>query len=136
MDSESRERMKSNPVFRVLRWTVPWIVLAVLGWVLLNMWSSYQVAKLQAASAEPTPTVPASVGSTLSAEAVTLIAQLKLRETPGTDGKILVELNKGAKLTVSEIRDGWYHVTYVPSKGKPAIGWVTANSQYVKIVKK
>lgn len=134
MESETRERVQSSPVFRVLRWTVPWIALFVLGYVLMNIWGGYKVAQQREqalASAEPTLPV-ASVGTTMSATVVTQVDQLKLRQLPDGAGEILATLAKGTKLQVHEVRNGWYRATYTASKGV-LNGWVTANTLYVKV---
>lgn len=47
---------------------------------------------------------------------------LRLRETPSLDGKVLVGIPKGTKVVVEEESDGWSKVTY---KGKT--GWVKSD---------
>lgn len=42
---------------------------------------------------------------------------VNLRESPATTSKILMELPKDAKLTVVEIQEDWYKVSYNDSKG-------------------
>ncbi len=132
MDSETRERVKSNPTVRVVRWTVPWIVLAGLVYVLWGAYGDYRVMQRsqELQSTEPTVSL-GSVGESMTAKAVVLIDGLNLRDAPDTGANILVKIPKSKTVEVYELKDGWYRVKEPGGR----MGWVSANAQYVKLTK-
>jgi hypothetical protein len=133
VDAEAKERLNANPVFRVVRWTVPWIALGLIVYSLWSLYGAFTVESRawESQSAEPTGTL-GSVVATMQAQATTLIDGLNMRDRPDTGGTVLAKLPKGATLVVLELRDGWYRAK-APTGTE---GWVSANAQYVQIVKK
>jgi len=49
---------------------------------------------------------------------------LNVRSRPGTNFRILVQLNNGSQVAIVEEQDGWYRVVINPPNGT---GWVAGN---------
>jgi hypothetical protein len=140
MEPQARERVTRNPLFKVARWTVPWIALLVVVWQLFGVWGAFQrnqrvadaqaaasqAAALASATAEATSTI--STGTVLSS----LIDGLRLHMQPSSTSDVIATEQKSASLTIVGVAKGWYRVqdTY------GHVGWVTDSSQFVQPVKK
>ena len=56
---------------------------------------------------------------------------VNMRENPATTGKILMELPKGAKITVVEVLKDWYKISYNDSKGYVFAQYVTLKNAVI-----
>ena len=130
MDELRRQRLLANPAVKVLRWTLPWIVLIGLLLYLNTLRVSYEVDQLrQKASAEASASVEASASAAASntvvpagTTAVTLVT-VRLRDKPDTSGNILNILAQGTTLVLIEKRGEWYRA----QDPRGFIGWVSAS---------
>ncbi len=130
MDELRRQRLLANPAVKVLRWTLPWIVLIGLLLYLNTLRVSYEVDQLrQKASAEASASVEASASAAASNTvvpagtiAVTLVT-VRLRDKPDTSGNILNILAQGTTLVLIEKRGEWYRA----QDPRGFIGWVSAS---------
>lgn len=140
MQNDNRHRFMSNPIIRVVRWTVPWVLLAVVAWYLWGFYTEFQLnarttaaayvspeqAALQTTStADATSTVPAGM------VAVALVDGVRLRTTPSANGQVAASVGKGTRLVLLEKRSTWYKVRDPLGH----IGWVTPAAKFVQIVK-
>jgi hypothetical protein len=131
-------RFTGNPVVRVLRWTVPWILVGVVGWYL---WGFYNEFKVNArATAESLKAAEqAAVETTVSAEtsgtamanvtAIVLVDGVRLRTTPADSGQIVAAVGKDVKLTLIEKKGDWYRAKDPLGR----IGWVSASPKLIKV---
>ena len=130
MDELRRRRLLANPAFKVLRWTLPWIVLVGLLLYLNTLRVSYQVEQLrQKASADASASVNATASATATntgvppgTTAVTLLT-VRLRDKPDTSGGILNILAQGTTLRLIEKKGEWYKA----QDPRGFIGWVSAS---------
>ena len=130
MDELRRQRLLATPAVKVLRWTLPWIVLIGLLLYLNTLRVSYEVDQLrQKASAEASASVEASASAAASNTvvpagtiAVTLVT-VRLRDKPDTSGNILNILEQGTTLVLIEKRGEWYRA----QDPRGFIGWVSAS---------
>jgi len=130
VDELRRQRLLANPAVKVLRWTLPWIVLIGLLLYLNTLRVSYEVDQLrQKASAEASASVEASASAAASntvvpagTTAVTLVT-VRLRDKPDTSGNILNILAQGTTLVLIEKRGEWYRA----QDPRGFIGWVSAS---------
>jgi SH3-like domain-containing protein len=130
VDELRRQRLLANPAVKVLRWTLPWIVLIGLLLYLNTLRVSYEVDQLrQKASAEASASVEASASAAASNTvvpagtiAVTLVT-VRLRDKPDTSGNILNILAQGTTLVLIEKRGEWYRA----QDPRGFIGWVSAS---------
>jgi SH3-like domain-containing protein len=128
-----RKRLLANPVVKVLRWTLPWIVLIGALFYLNTLRVSYQTEVLRQASAsstvDATTTVDASstimpAGST----AITLVT-VRLRDKPDTSGAVLNILEQGTSLVLVQKQGDWYKA----QDPRGFIGWVSASPSVLTV---
>ena len=43
METYAQKRLRDNPFVKVVRWTVPWILIAVVGWYLWGFYTEFRV---------------------------------------------------------------------------------------------
>jgi Bacterial SH3 domain len=131
VDELRRQRLLAHPVLKVLRWTLPWIVLVALLFYLNTLRVSFEVAQLrQKASAEASASVDASASAAASSTAavpagttaVTLVT-VRLRDKPDTSGNTLNILAQGTTLVLIEKKGAWYRA----QDPRGFIGWVSAS---------
>ena len=130
MDELRRKRLLANPVIKVLRWTLPWIVLIGLLFYLNTLRVGFQVAQSrQRASAEASASVEASASKSATntvvpagTTGVTLVT-VHLRDKPDTSGNVLNILAQGTQLILIEKRGEWYRA----QDPRGFIGWVSAS---------
>jgi hypothetical protein len=133
---ETRKRILSNPVFKAARWTLPWVLLAVIVYFMAGYWTDFQrysasVAVSASASptvattstATPTSTVPA--GTTATA----LIDGVRLRIHPTATAQVIASVGKGAMMSVLEQQKDWLKVRDPLGR----IGWITSSSEFVQL---
>lgn len=106
------------------------VVIAVLGFVVLNWWNEYKSAP----AVPPATLTSPGAASTTPTESVTGAAVVKIdgvnfRTKPSSSAKLIRGLKRGETVTVI-LKDGqWYKIE--DSRGKT--GWVTANGDYVAL---
>lgn len=117
-------------VQKIVRAVVGVLVIAALGFVVLNWWNEYKSAPVVPATSVTSP----GTASTTPTESVTGVAVVKIdgvnfRTKPSSSAKLIRGLKRGETVTVI-LKDGqWYKVE--DSRGKT--GWVTANGDYVAL---
>lgn len=109
----------------VIRTAVPWVLLAILLLVIINIFAQYQTAQKQAESAtatdsarvDPGPAGPSkAASSTTGAKAaapkgptvVVIIDGVNFRESATNSSSVIEALNKGATLTWVATEGRWY----------------------------
>jgi uncharacterized protein YraI len=137
MPRDEYETLSSDPVVRIAKAVVPWVVLGALLWALSGSWGEFVVAKravdASTASSETTVTTStvASTGTTVtSTVAVTRVA-VSLRSQPSTSSSVLATAKKGSKLTVLSRKGTWYRV----KDASGHIGWIPNNAKYITLSK-
>lgn len=140
MEPESHERVIKNPIFKVARWTIPWIVLLVIIWQLSGIWTQFrhdqshadalaaaaQAAAIASATAETTSAV--STGTVMAS----LIDGLRLHVQPSSTADVIATEQKNSKLTVIGFAKGWFRVQDTFGHA----GWVTDSAQFIQPTKK
>jgi cytoskeletal protein RodZ len=137
---DMQDRMMSNPIVRVARWTVPWVLFAVVAWYLWGFYTEFQLGARTTAASYVTPeqaalqttsTVPASSTVPAGQIGVALVDGVRLRTTPTANGQVSASVGKGTKLILLEKKNGWYRVRDPLGH----VGWVTASDKFIQIVK-
>jgi hypothetical protein len=136
VDELRRQRLLAHPVLKVLRWTLPWIVLVGLLFYLNTLRVSFEAEQLrQKASAEASasvePTASLSATNTVvpaGTTAVTLVT-VRLRDKPDTSGNILNILAQGTTLVLIEKKGEWYRA----QDPRGFIGWVSASPSVLTV---
>lgn len=138
MQSDTRARILNNPAFKIVRWTLPWVVLAVILYVFSGYWTDFQRNKAavvfttgEEAALRTTTTVDASATPVTGVSAVALIDGVRLRAQPAASAQILASVGKGTKLTVLEERKDWLRVRDPIGH----VGWITSSAQFVKVTR-
>jgi uncharacterized protein YgiM (DUF1202 family) len=138
MQSDTRARILSNPAFKVVRWTLPWVVLAVILYVFSGYWSDFQrnkaavvITTAEEEAMRTTSTVEASGTPVVGVSAVALIDGVRLRAKPAATAQILASVGKGTKLTVLEEKKDWLRVRDPIGH----IGWITSSAQFVEVTR-
>ncbi len=130
---ESRQRMLTSPPFRLIRWTVPWLLLGVIAYAVWGVASDFQAEKSRAAAQSATGTVEAtSVAAAAGSVGTTLVDGVHLRDTPTSGGTVLKDLSKGVFVQVIESRAGWLKVR----EPGGTVGWMTADASFIEVKKK
>jgi SH3-like domain-containing protein len=137
---DTRDRYVNSPIAKVVRWTVPWVLLVVVSWYLWGFYTQFKLSARTAATAYVTPEqaamrTTATVEATLSVPAgqvgVALVDGVRLRTTPAENAQVTASVGKGTKLVLLEKRDNWYRVRDPLGH----IGWVTSSDKFIQIVK-
>jgi SH3-like domain-containing protein len=134
MDDLKRRRLLANPVVKVLRWTVPWLVLVGLLFYLNTLRVSYQVELSRQAEASSSVDATGGVAATSTAAvpagttAVTLVT-VRLRDKPDTSGNVLNILAQGTTLIIVEKKGEWYRA----QDPRGFIGWVSASPSVLTV---
>lgn len=136
MDEIRKQRLLAHPVIKILRWTLPWIVLVGLLFYLNSMRVTFQSAQArQKASAEASASVEASASKSATntvvpagTTGVTLVT-VRLRDKPDTSGNVLNILAQGTQLVLIEKRGEWYRA----QDPRGFIGWVSASPSVMTV---
>jgi uncharacterized protein YgiM (DUF1202 family) len=138
MQSDTRARILSNPAFKIVRWTLPWVVLAVILYVFSGYWTDFQRNKTpivittgEEDALRTTATVDATATPVVGVTAVSLVDGLRLRASPAATSQYFASVGKGTKLTVIEEKKDWLKVRDPLGH----IGWVTSASQFVEVTR-
>jgi cytoskeletal protein RodZ len=136
MDNDEYESTSPRPVFRVVRWVIPWVAFAIVVWALSGTWSDFQRAKQAAdlvASTDVTVTASASASSSVATTVTGMVAVTRVDVTllaqPAAGSQALATSAKGTTLTVLTKQGAWFRVK------DPAghIGWVPDDVQYLDV---
>jgi uncharacterized protein YgiM (DUF1202 family) len=139
MEPEPRERVARSPLFKVARWTIPWIVLLILLWQISGMWRSFEAgqsaaaAQAAAAQAAAVASATAQANSTISTGTllISLIDALRLHVRPSSTSDVIATEQTNSKLTILGVIKGWYRVRDTFGHA----GWVTDSPQFVQPLK-
>ena len=133
MERETRARLLANPGVRFVRWTVPWIALAALLYVIWGATTDFRALKAsEPAGGTATSTVEATSTVVTGMTGTAKVDGVHLREVPQADGTVLSDLAKDAAFEVLAKRDGWYRIREASGK----MGWVTSDPAFVTVVQK
>jgi hypothetical protein len=139
MDETRRERFRTNPLLRMARWTIPWVALAVVVWLLAGAWGEFKQAQKLAAirsAAQQSSIASASVAATATAltgrSAVVVIDGVRLRGSASASADVIATVGKSTRLLILAQSPGWLRV----KDPQGHIGWVTDSAQFVKIADK
>lgn len=141
MLDDTRSRLLNNPVTKVARWTLPWLVLALVGWYLWGFYAEFQLNRGTAASTyvtpeqaamQTTPTTEATTSPVAGQIGIALVDGVRLRTTPTAKGQVTASVGKGTRLALLEKKDDWYRVRDPLGH----IGWVTASDKFIQVVAK
>ena len=113
------------------------IIVVAIFFVVLNWWGDFRSAKSVAPAAVTTSTVSSATTGTSSSSktaksstVLVMIDGLNFRVSPAADAKTIRGLSKGDKLALVAKKGAWYQV----KDAKGTVGWVTADSQYTRLV--
>jgi SH3-like domain-containing protein len=125
----------ANPGVRFVRWTVPWIALAALLYVVWGATADFRALKASepaGAASATTSTVEASSTPVTGMSGVAKVDGVHVREVPEADGTVLSDLRKDASFEILAKREGWYRIKDVTGH----MGWVTSDSSFVAVEQK
>jgi SH3-like domain-containing protein len=135
MERESRARLLANPGVRFVRWTVPWIALGALLYVVWGATTDFRALKA-AEPSTPARTATSTIETTSTpVSGMTGTAKVQgvhVREVPEADGTVLADLAKDATFEVLAKREGWYRIKDTTGN----MGWVTSDSSFVAVEQK
>ena len=134
MDQDRRDRIETNPVMRIARWTLPWVALAIVLWSLAGAFNDFQAAKreqaVQALTSQETSQSTATATTPMTgATALTLVDGVHLRENASVNSSLLATLKKNTHLTVVAKTTGWLRVKDPVGH----VGWVTDSGGSVRL---
>ena len=135
MDEIRRRRLLANPVVKVIRWTLPWIVLIGALMYLNTLRVTFQVEQKRQAEASSTVEPTSSVSPTSSVvpagtTGVTLVT-VRLRDKPETAGNVLNILAQGTQVIIVEKRGEWYRA----QDPRGFTGWISASPTVLTVTK-
>lgn len=132
MEQESRNRLMANPAVRIVRWTVPWIVLGAVLYYVWGATSDFRTLKAGQPSVETSPSVTTTSTPVTGMTGVAKVDGVHIRDIPTAGGTVLSDLRKDATFEVLATMDGWYRVKDAAGH----IGWVTSDPAFVAVEKK
>jgi uncharacterized protein YgiM (DUF1202 family) len=118
MMSDETKRLRANPAYRLAHWTLPWI--ALLG-VIYVVWAMASTSTVDASS-----TLVLGMTGTVTGE------KLVLLDSPGAGGADVGSLSQDEPFEVIEKRGTWYKIR----DGEGHLGWVLLDPAVVKIESK
>jgi SH3-like domain-containing protein len=120
-----------NPVFRVVRWIVPWIA---LGAVLYYVWGATADFRLlkTGTSGTATQTVDATSTPVTGMTGIAKVDGVHIRDVPAAGGTVLADLRKDAAFEVLAQQPGWYRIKDAAGH----IGWITSDASFVAVEQK
>lgn len=135
MDEIRRRRLLANPVVKVIRWTLPWIVLIGALFYLNTLRVTFQAEQRRQAEASSTvePTSSVSPTSTVVPAGTTGVAlvTVRLRDKPDTSGNVLNILAQGTQVIIVEKRGEWYKAR----DPRGFTGWISASPAVLTVTK-
>jgi hypothetical protein len=134
MMSDETKRLRANPAYRLAHWTLPWIALLGVIYIVWAMWTRFPV--MQAGSSAngqaSTSTVDASSTLVLGMTGTVTGEKLVLLDSPGAGGADVGSLSQDEPFEVIEKRGTWYKIR----DGEGHLGWVLLDPAVVKIESK
>jgi uncharacterized protein YgiM (DUF1202 family) len=139
MQSDTRARIVNNPAFKIVRWTLPWVVLATILYVFSGYWTDFQrnkaavvITTAEEESLRATTTADATATPVVGVTAVALVDGVRLRAQPAASSQYFASVGKGTTLVVLEEKKDWLRVRDPIGH----IGWITSSAQFVTITRK
>jgi SH3-like domain-containing protein len=128
---DEHTRLRANPIYRLMRWTVPWIALIGVIYLVWTMWLRFpdMQAEAEAGRQVTTSTVETSSTLVLGMTGIVTGEKLVLRDTPDTTGAELGSLSKDEPFEIVEKKGSWYKVR----DGEGHLGWMMPDPAVVKI---
>lgn len=138
MQDETYETVGTDPVFKVVRFIVPWIALAAVVWVLYGAWGNFKVtravvseAQRAASATTSTPAATASTTTTVTGMVAVARVTVTLRAKPEKASESLATAKKGTILTIMAKQGTYFRV-----KDKAGhIGWIANDSALIEVRK-
>lgn len=131
MEQDTRARIMANPAVRLARWTLPWLLLGAVLYVVWGATADFRDGK-STTPAETTKTAEATSTPVTGVTGTILIDAVHLRDVPAAGGTVLKDLKQGATFDVLEQRADWYRIKDAAGN----VGWITADPKFVSIQKK
>jgi len=119
----------ANPVFRLVRWTVPWILLGGLLYYVWGATAEFRALKASQPSGTTTQTVETTGTPVTGMTGVAKVDGVHLRDLPTASGTVLSDLRKDATFEVIEKREGWYRIKDAGGN----TGWITSDPSFVTV---
>jgi SH3-like domain-containing protein len=126
VEQDTRAKFRANPGVRLVRWTLPWLLLGAVLYVVWGTTADFRSGKL-ITPAEPTATVEATSTPVTGMTGTILIDGVHLRDYPAAGGGVLKDLKKDAAFEVLEQRADWYRIRDTVGN----MGWITADPKFV-----
>lgn len=136
MDADGQPADGTVSIIQIARSIVPWLVLAVVVWVLWGIWGGFTTAQRSASlaaqgSAEASSSAVAS--GSVATSGTGLVAKVRsdvpLRSQPDSGAEIVATARVGATLTILTRQDAWMRV-----KDKAGhIGWIPNDTRYIAV---
>lgn len=139
MHDSSRDRIVTNPLFRVMRWTLPWLALGVLVYFLWGFYTDFLanrkaivITTAEEQALGTTSTVDATTTVVAGTSLVVAVDGVKLRVQPTTTSETIASLGKGTLLVALERKGDWYRV----KDPNGHTGWCPSSTQFVEVQKR
>jgi SH3-like domain-containing protein len=134
MMSDETKRLRANPAYRLAHWTLPWIALVGVIYLVWAVWSRFPVmqAESSANGQASTSTVDASSTLVLGMTGTVKAEKLVLLDSPGAGGADVGSLSQDEPFEVIEKRGTWYKIR----DGEGHLGWVQPDPAVVTIESK
>jgi hypothetical protein len=132
MTDEARRR-HANPAYRLARWTLPWIALSGVIYLVWVVWSGFPAMQAESVAngndGAASSTAEASSTIVLGMTGIVTGEKLVLLDLPGAGGAELGTLSQDEPFEVVEKRGSWYKIR----DGEGHLGWVLPDPAVVKI---
>lgn len=117
-----------------MRWTVPWIALAALLYVVWGATADFRALKANepGAGGAATSTVEATSTPVTGMTGTAKVDGVHVRDVPQAEGAVLSDLALGATFEVLAKREGWYRIRDASGH----MGWITSDVTFVDVVQK
>lgn len=137
MQEAGYETVGTDPVFRVVRWVLPWLALGLVVWVLYGAWTGFTrsrdlAAQTSAAAGVTTTTVAPSAATTVTGQVAVTRVPVTLRMQPNATSEALATAKKGVTLTILAKQDTFFRVRDKAGH----IGWIANDSASITVRKK
>jgi hypothetical protein len=126
VEQDTRARIRANPAVRVARWTLPWLLLGAVLYVVWGTTADFRNGRLDP-GVEATKTVEATSTPVTGVTGTILMDGVHLRDTPAAGGGVLKDLKKDVTFEVLEQRADWYRIRDAAGN----VGWITADPKFV-----
>lgn len=133
MEDSTRRALERNPSFRLFRFIAPWLLLAIIAFLVWGYANRFQADRARAAAEASSTTTPtAEAAATIITQSGLILTDgVHLRDAPSIGGEVLADMKKGMVVGVFEHKGAWYRV-----QGAGKIGWVSDNPKYMSVSQK